>query len=80
MEARASLIHTQVSESSPWVRTNGTTSSSSLNVFGKTLKILRTKLKILELHQNNFENPQILKQCPQHYFPPFETSKITRRK
>jgi hypothetical protein len=40
---------------------------------GKPLKILRTKLKILELHQNKHENPQ-------HYFPPFETSKMTRGK
>jgi hypothetical protein len=38
----------------PWVGTNGTTSSSSLNVFEKTPKFLRTKLKILELHQNKF--------------------------
>ncbi len=39
-----------------WCKQNGTTSSSSLNVFGKPLKFLRTKLKILELHQNKFQN------------------------
>jgi hypothetical protein len=47
---------------------------------GQPLKLLRTKLKILELHQNKFENPQILKQYPQQYFPACETSKVTRRK
>jgi hypothetical protein len=39
------------------------------NNLKKPLKFLRKKLKILELHQNKFENPQILKQYPQHYFP-----------
>jgi hypothetical protein len=53
---------------------------SSLNFLGKPLKFLRTKLKILEFHQNKFKNPQILKQYPQDYFPPCETSKMTRRK
>jgi hypothetical protein len=52
-----------------WVGTNGTTTSSSLFFLGKPLKILRTKLKILELHQNKFENPQILKQYPNIIFP-----------
>jgi hypothetical protein len=47
---------------------------------GKQFKILRTKLKILEFHQNKFKNPQILKQYPTHYFPACETSKMTRRK
>jgi len=64
----------------PWVGTNGTTSSSSPNNLGKPLKFLRRKLKILELHQNKFENPQILKQYPQHYFLACETSNVTRQK
>jgi hypothetical protein len=64
----------------PWVGTNGTASSSSLIYLGKPFKILRTKLKILEFHQNKFKNPQILKQYPTHYFPACETSKMTRRK
>ncbi len=46
----------------------------------KPLKLLRTKLKILKLHQNKFENAQILKQYPQHYCTPSETSKMTKRK
>jgi len=47
----------------PWVGKNRTTSSSSLKKnLGKPLKFLRTKLKILELHQNKFLNPQIFKQ------------------
>jgi hypothetical protein len=40
--------------------TSGTTSSSSLKIFlGKPLKFLITKLKILKLYHNKFENPQI---------------------
>jgi hypothetical protein len=31
---------------------------------GKPLKFLRTKLNILKLCQNKFENPHILKQYP----------------
>ncbi len=30
--------------------------------------------------KTNLKTPQILKQYPQHYFPPCETSKMTRRK
>jgi hypothetical protein len=52
---------------------------SHFNLFEKTLKFLRAKLKILELHQNNLKTPK-LKKYPQHYFPPCETFKMTRSK
>jgi hypothetical protein len=38
-------------------------------ILGKLAKFLWTKLKILELHQNKFENSQIWKQYSHHYFP-----------
>ncbi len=41
----------------------------------KPLKFLKAKLRILELHQNKFEDPQILKQCLEHYFPHVKPSK-----
>jgi hypothetical protein len=44
---------------------------------GKPLKFLKTKLNILELCQNKFENPQTI---PPTLFSPCETSKMTRKK